>query len=134
MRRVGRSLSRNHGANNHLLVFNMNIVIVNIVLSVLRRFINVGIILCCTPRIFGALKTDASVTLLRAVVIKIVGLAFAILTVVAISGFNHGPLRVVNTLKVTVNVFDLNATFCARTPNVITLLSVLFCITTFTVS
>ncbi len=132
--RVLRSVGRaSHRGARGLFACNITIVMVNVLLSMFRRTVNVGTILCCTPHVFRDTKTRNN-NVVRAIVVNVIGVLFALMTVFAMSHFNHGPLLVVNSVNVTMNTFTITFYSRVNIGNVIPILSVVICTTFFVVS
>lgn len=128
--RVGTMASR--GARG-LLACKLAIVMINVLLSMFRRTVNVGTILCCTPHVFRGVNNNNS-NVVRAIMVKMIGVLFALVTVFAMRGVKHGPLLVINSVNVTMNTFYITFYSRFRIRNVLPILSVVICTTFFVVS
>lgn len=97
-----------------------------------RRTINVGTILCCTPHVFRSVKVNGPV--IRAIVVNVIGVSFALMTIFAMRGLNHGPLLVFNSVNVTTKTLNMTLAFKGRTLDAIAVLDVVMCDTDFVFS
>lgn len=136
VRRVGRSLMAVKTDNRGLFRRGcQGPVLCTFLVTAFGRLSNVGTVLCCTPEVFRVSNMFASSTVVRSVIVKLAGLAFAVVKVVLVSRMKQGGLLCVNSVNVALSLTLMTGNFCRSTfSNCCVLVYLVKFVTFFTVS
>lgn len=106
--------------------------------TVLKRFVKIGTMLCCNPSVFRRDNLSDKSSLFCRILIKVIGVLAAMLTLIVVSGIKQGGLICCNISKVVVSL--ILVTFCfvgktrLRVPDATLLVFFLDCVFYYTVS